>query len=452
MHEIFDASGSQIATGTGFSVSADGLVATNHHVVENGHVFSLVTSQGAKFDDAKVVASDPEKDLALLKIDSKDLPYLALAESSKAPLGKRVAIYGSPRGLAGSLSEGIISASERNLNKSFPGEKIPNNGNLIQTTAPISSGSSGSPLFDAEGKVLGVMTLSLQQNAQNLNFAIPVEALKSLIDRAKEGPSTLGGEYSAPKIDFDTAIEDEPAYRRLRQQMSVGNWVESLKITGFLVEKFPKSPLIHFQNGYCAGMLRLDNQAELSYTKVIELDPLNQLAWNNLGLALSSQKKLQDALIAFEKAVSINPNYPQAWENIVRTNAVLGNWPKATTALDTLAQIDLKIAREFARPLVGLRIPDAHFRQALERAMSHEVADTSSNSNVKFRVVGVSPDDPLAVRSGPGANFPRVISIANGEEVFVTGAGKMNGSTKWLPIDFGNSSGWVASKYLKSSE
>ncbi len=458
--EVFDVSGSSIGKGTGFAVSADGLVATNHHVVENGQTYSLVTSQGAKFDNVEVVVSDPETDLALLKIDAKDLPYLPLAESSKVPIGKRVAVYGSPQGLAGSLSEGIVSASERNLSESFPDEEIPNKGALIQTTAPISPGSSGSPLFDAEGKVIGVMTLSvLRKNSQGLNFAIPVEALKTMIDHAKSSwsfvrprPRTSGEESSATNAKLDAMIEEEPAYRRLRQQMSVRDWVESLKIAGFLADKYPKSSFIHFQHGYCAAMLRLDHQAELSYTKAIELDVSNQFAWNNLGLALSNQKQLQNALLAFEKAVSLNPDYPQAWDNIVRTNVYLGNWPKATTALNTLVQVDFRMARECATKLVNFRVPDAAFRQTLERILARKIGNVTSSGHVRFRVVGVSPDDPLSVRSGPGVSFPRVISVANGAEVFVTGGGNMNGSTEWLPINFGNSSGWVASKYLQVAE
>jgi hypothetical protein len=361
--------------------------------------------------------------------------------------------------LAGSLSEGIISASERNLSENFPDEKIPNKGTLIQTTAPISPGSSGSPLFDAEGKVIGVMTLSLLRNSQSLNFAIPVEALKPLMDRAKSSwsfvrpkPQTSAEESSATSTKLDAIIEAEPAYRRLRQQMSVSNWVESLKIAGFLADKYPKSSSAHFQHGYCAAMLRLDHQAELSYTKAVELDPSNQFAWNYLGLALSCQKQLQSALLAFEKAVSLNPDYAQAWDNIVRTNVFLGNWPKATTALNTLVQIDLKMARECARILVNFRVPDADFRQALERTLARKVVNVALGGHAKFRVIGVSPNDPLSVRSGPGVSFPRVISVANGAEVFVTGGGRMNGSTEWLPIDFGNSSGWVASKYLQSTE
>jgi S1-C subfamily serine protease len=456
--EVFDASGSKIGKGTGFSVSADGLVATNNHVVDKGQTYSLVTSQGAKFENAVVIVGDSDTDLALLKIEAKDLPYLSLAESSKVPIGKRVAVYGSPQGLAGSLSEGIISASNRDLTDSLPDRPLPNKGILIQTTAPISPGSSGSPLFDAQAKVIGVMTLSLQRDSQGLNFAVPVEVLKPLIDRARSSwslvrprPMPAGKEPAATSPKLDPMIEAEPAFRRLRQQMNVSNWVESLKIARFLADKYPKSSFVHFQHGYCAAMLRLDHQAELSFTKAIELDPLNHLALNNLGMVLSSQNQLQGALLAFEKAVSLKPDFAQAWDNIVRTNVFLGNWSKATKSLDALAQIDLKIARECAKLLVNFRIPNADFRKSLERTLSLKGGNVALNS-LKFRVVGVSPDDPLSVRSGPGVSFPRVISIANGAEVIVTGGARMNGSTEWLPITFGNSSGWVASKYLQAAE
>jgi S1-C subfamily serine protease len=457
--EVFDATGGSIGKGTGFSISTDGFVVTNHHVIQNGQTYSLVTSQGAKFDKAEVVVSDPDTDLAIIKIEAKDFPYLSLADSSKIPIGKRVAVYGSPQGLAGSLSEGIISASERNLSESFPDEKIPNKGVLIQTTSPISPGSSGSPLFDAEGKVLGVMTLSLLRNSQSLNFAIPVEALKPLMDRAKSSwlfvrptPLTSAEEASADATKVDVMIEAEPAYRRLRQQMNVNNWVESLKIARFLAEKYPKSSLAHFLNGNCASMLRLDHQAEMSYTKAVEFDPLNQFAWCNLGLSFLRQKQLQSALLAFEKAVSLNPDYPQAWDNILRINVLLSNWPKATTALNTLAQIDLKTARENARMLINFRVPDASFRQALERLLILKVDNIASSSHIKFRVVGVLPNDPLSVRAGPGISFSRVISVANGAEVLVTGGGRMNGTTEWLPINFGKFSGWVVRKHLQSTE
>ena len=457
--EVFDATGGSIGKGTGFSISKDGFVVTNYHVIQNGQTYSLVTSHGAKFDNAEIIVSDPDTDLAIIKIEAKDFPYLPLADSSKIPIGKRVAVYGCPQGLSGSLSEGIISASEQNLSESFPDEKIPNKGALIQTTSQISPGSSGSPLFDAEGNVLGVMTLSLLQNSQSLNFAIPVEALKPLMVRARSSwldvrptPLTSAEKASETKAKVDLMIEDEPAYRRLRQQMNVKNWVESVKTARFLAEKYPKSSRVHFLNGNCASMLRLDHQAELSYTKAVELDPSNQFAWCNLGLSFLRQKQLQNALLAFEKAVSLNPDYPEAWDNMLHINILLNNWPKATTAINTLAQIDLKTAKENARRLVNFRVPDASFRQTLGRILILKVENVTSSSPIKSQIIGVSPNDRLSVRSGPGVSFSRVISIANGAEVLVTGGRRMNGTTEWLSINFGNYSGWVVSKHLRPNE
>lgn len=457
--QVMDAIGNMYSTGTGFAVSADGLVATNHHVIEHGHTFSLMTGQGAKFDQARIVATDPDADLAILKIDAKGLPFLTLAITSNVPVGKRVAVYGSPKGLAGTLSEGIISASSRNLSENLPEETFPNRGVLIQTTAPVSPGSSGSPLFDAEGKVIGVMTLSGPRNSQNLNFAVPVEALKALIGRASSGWSSFGAKPEAPRtaaspksLGPDTKFFADPGYRGLQEKMNARDWVESLKIARQLTEKHQKSPMAHFQHAYCAAMLRLDHQAEVSFLKAIELEPDNHLAWNNLGVAFRSQEQPQKALVAFEKSVALKPDNSQAWDSIVVTSVIVGNWAKAATALDTLAQLDLGMAKERAKMLSGLSFPDAGVNLAVRKTLLRKVGNLAPNGSLKFKVVGVSPSDPLSVRSGPGVNYDKVISIANGTEVFVVSGGKMNGTTEWLPIEFGNSSGWVASKFLQAME
>jgi tetratricopeptide (TPR) repeat protein len=303
------------------------------------------------------------------------------------------------------------------------------------------------------------MTLTLLRNSQSLNFAVPVEALIPLIDRARSSwsfvrprPQTPSEEAFAASTKLEEIIQDEPAFRRLRQQISVSNWVEAIKLARYLADKYPKSSLTHFQYGYCAAMLKLDHQAELSYTKAIELDPRNHIAWYNLASVLCNQKQPQGALLAYEKAVALNPEFAVAWDSIVRMNAILGNWAKATTALDTLAQIDPKVATECAKTFVNFHIPDEDFNLALKRTLALKAGNVALTGQPKFRVVGVSSDDLLTVRSGPGASFSKVLSIANGSEVIVTGSGRMNGSTKWLPINCGNSSGWVASKYLQATD
>ena len=186
--EIRDGQDAIVSTGTGFTISADGMVATNRHVVQGGNKVTAVTEQGAKFSDVQFLIQDEVTDIALMKLDGKNLPFLPLGKSEGVAVGKRVAVYGSPHGLAGTLSEGIISAK-----RSEPGEALPNNGCLLQTTAPISPGSSGSPLLDAEGSVIGIMTLGSTGGAAKSEFC---SAGRS--DFEGEGPSCRIGRNPFP--------------------------------------------------------------------------------------------------------------------------------------------------------------------------------------------------------------------------------------------------------------
>ncbi|MCW1912995.1 trypsin-like peptidase domain-containing protein [Luteolibacter sp. GHJ8] len=461
--EVVDEAGTAIGLGTGFAVSSDGLVATNFHVVEHGAKFALITQQGARFDNAQLVAEDPASDLAVLKIEAKDLPFLKLAASSDVPVGRRVAVFGSPQGLGGTLSEGIISATPRDLKERLPDQLLPNGGVLLQTNAPISQGSSGSPLFDSEGRVIGVMTMILHgaSQPQNLNFAVPVEALKPLIpktgfqwpffgrQRPKPGDSTA--EMKVPdkgSKPSEVAPMADPAYRELRAKIEKQEWVEAMKLAGALVEKYPKAAVIHFDYAYCASALRLDRQAELSYLKVLEILPNDAATWHNLGIAIANQNQTERSLAAFERAVALKPDAAGSWRQIVIGNVVLGNWPKATTALNTLDQVNPAESKELSRFLSRFRLGDAGFRQAVAGNLSKKLGNIAKDGAVRVRVVGVGANDTLSVRSGPGATFSVVTAVANGTEMFVTGRSEVNGTTEWVPVEDGNWSGWVAARFL----
>lgn len=461
--EVIDEAGTAISLGTGFAVSSDGLVATNFHVVEHGVKFALITQQGARFDNAQVVAEDSASDLAVLKIESKDLPFLKLATTSNVPVGKRVAVFGSPRGLGGTLSEGIISARPRDLKEHFPNEALPNEGVLLQTTAPVSHGSSGSPLLNSEGQVIGVMTMILQgaDHPQNLNFAVPVEALKPLIPRKGFQWSFLrrqrseaeppANELKLPDKGVERSEEAplaDPAYHELRAKIDKQEWVEAMKLAGALVEKYPKSALVHFSHAYCASALRLDYQAELSYLKVLEIRPNDAGTWHNLGVAISNQNQTQRALVAFERSVALKPDAAKSWARIVVGNVVIGDWSKATTALATLDQVDPTEAKNVSRFLSRYRIENAEFRKVVTKNLSKKLGDIGKNGPIRVRVVGVGTNDTLSVRSGPGVTFSVVSAVANGREMFVTGRPEVNGSTEWVPVEDGKEAGWVAAKFL----
>jgi serine protease Do len=149
---VTDATGAPKTLGTGFFVSSDGLVVTNFHVVQGASSIAAINNNGAVFLFQKTVAQPPDIDLAILKFQANDVPFVKLGRSIDH---------------VGSVSDGIISAFRENRS-------------LMQTTAPISQGSSGSPVMDEMGEVIGVATLENTQG-QNSNFAIAVAKVSAAL-------------------------------------------------------------------------------------------------------------------------------------------------------------------------------------------------------------------------------------------------------------------------------
>lgn len=178
----FDTQGHAIKGGTGFFISADGLVATNYHVIGGAKQIACQGLDGANYNVEYISLVDepsgstypadyPAADLAILKVTAQNHFYLPLGSSTDAREGQRVLVIGNPEGLSGTVSDGLIAAF-RNRDPMNP----VTGRTLIQITAPLSPGSSGSPVLDENGRVLGVAVMILKEG-QNLNFAIPVERL-----------------------------------------------------------------------------------------------------------------------------------------------------------------------------------------------------------------------------------------------------------------------------------
>jgi S1-C subfamily serine protease len=160
-----------LARGTGFLLQADGVIVTNYHVIANGNVAVVKFADDSVFPVDGVLAADKGRDLAVIKIHGKSFRTLVLGNSDGVQIGDEVVAIGNPLGLELTVSNGILSGV-----RTVDAEK----GKFLQVTAPISHGSSGGPLFNMAGEVVGI-TSGFLEGGENLNFAIPSNDVKRLI-------------------------------------------------------------------------------------------------------------------------------------------------------------------------------------------------------------------------------------------------------------------------------
>ena len=161
-----------IGQGSGFAISRNGAIVTNYHVVESAYNVSIEFINGRFYQEAHLIAVSSEQDIALLIITAEavEITPVILGDSDDLQVGERIVAIGNPYGWQNTVSDGLIS-----------GIREVNGCSLLQITAPISGGSSGGPLFNMNGEVVGITTIGSAWGAQNLNFAIPVNHLTSLI-------------------------------------------------------------------------------------------------------------------------------------------------------------------------------------------------------------------------------------------------------------------------------
>lgn len=164
----------QPGTGSGFIISQDGYILTNNHVVEKAQSIKVTLKDGRKFD-AKVVGTDSYLDVAVVKIDAKGLPTAQLGDSDSLRPGEWVIAIGNPYGFEHTVTAGIVSALNRDM------ESVGLQGQMIQTDAAINRGNSGGPLIDINGKVIGINTAIIPY-AQGMGFAIPINAVSNILD------------------------------------------------------------------------------------------------------------------------------------------------------------------------------------------------------------------------------------------------------------------------------
>jgi len=179
-HEIITGQGS------GFFISSDGYAVTNNHVVQNAENVQVTTDDGKTYK-AKVIGTDPRTDLALIKIDGKDFPYVKLSDIPPR-VGDWVLAVGNPFGLGGTVTAGIVSARGRDIGAGPYDD-------FIQIDAPVNKGNSGGPTFDVDGNVIGVNTaiFSPSGGSVGIAFAIPADTVKNVIAQLRDKGSVTRG-------------------------------------------------------------------------------------------------------------------------------------------------------------------------------------------------------------------------------------------------------------------
>lgn len=179
-----DKNGQPIAQGSGFLVSKDGRIVTNYHVIKSGSSAIVKLPDGAFFVVNGLLAFDKERDIAIIKAHGENFRTLTLGDSGRVQVGDEVVAIGNPLSLESTVSNGIVSAIRTTDEH---GRKF------LQITAPISPGSSGGPLFDMAGQVVGITTYGVK-GGENLNFAIPVNDAKRLLAAKFPGVQVLPNE------------------------------------------------------------------------------------------------------------------------------------------------------------------------------------------------------------------------------------------------------------------
>jgi len=252
--ETFGASDLLLSGGTGFIVSEDGEILTNYHVLENASRAMAKCPDGGYYAISHIISYDKERDLIRAKLEAeKEFPFLKKGNSANTPVGAKIFVVGSPLGLENTISEGIVSAKRH-----WDGYIQP----LLQITAPISPGSSGSPVIDDEGRVIGVATFNLK-GGQNVNFAVPIEDYDDL-------------EYAfLPFQDFGSnAMYSDPEYiEAMKLHKKSPPSIAILPIATSLVEKYPHNFECHFLFGTALFELELYEEAKSCFLNALRINP-----------------------------------------------------------------------------------------------------------------------------------------------------------------------------------
>ena len=329
----YDAQGEALMTGSGFFLRP-GQVVTNLHVIRGAVRAEIKTldGKGKVFPVNGTLAVDEEGDLALLGVE---MPGASAGRSTELAKdlpdeGETIFVIGNPLKLEGSVSDGIVSAVR----------EVPNSYRIIQITAPISHGNSGSPVFNLKGQVLGVVTVKVT-NGQNINLAIAAARVAELTAGKLQPLSEL-----AIKGKGDVA---ESLYRSGLDSLWLGNYDNAVGYFENAANKNPKRAETWVQVGYCKVKQGKNVEAIRAYQQALQLKPNDPEIHNKLGDAYYYSGRLREAIDSYTEAARLRPDWAETFYNLAIAYSESGNPSMAAQQARILQRLDSKLYEKYLR-------------------------------------------------------------------------------------------------------
>jgi hypothetical protein len=309
---VNDENGNLIGSGTGFIIDSNGKIATNYHVMsmwlEGNNSLLVRMENGAFFPLSELVNFDEDNDVAIFKVDGKELPSVKLAKKYEPKLGESIVVIGSPLGFSTTISDGIVS-------------NIRGKDKIIQITAPVSPGSSGSPVFNSKGEVIGVATFNIE-GGQNLNFAIPVKHVANLLKGTKKSKKKIIVKSEPqPKVMTAPSFQGLTAVDWVNKALSLWDgekYNASEKAIEYLnnaIKLEPSYAEAYYNRGNAYNKPGQYNRAIEDFNEAIRLNPYYALAYVNRGNAYLKLEQYDRAIKDFNEAIRLNSGYAEAYYN-----------------------------------------------------------------------------------------------------------------------------------------
>ena len=313
--ERIDRTGQRDGFASGVVVGASQVVTSCHALARTSA--ARVRSGGRRYD-AVLTHADPERDLCRLAVEGLQTPALRIAPARGLKVGQRVYAVGTPKGLERTISEGIIS-NLRPRARSF----------VIQTTAPMSPGSSGGGLFDEEGRLVGVAAFQYTRG-QNLNFAVPASWVREIEQRAQVRWARSGAAETGA----------DPLGARFLALMDIGNDESALMVAREWTLLAPTDALPRHALGRAFAALDRADEAQTAFRSALRIRPDLLPGWLDLGALLAAQGDPEQALAAFTEARALDADSAPAWIGSGLALSALQRHPEAVDVLRHAIDLD----------------------------------------------------------------------------------------------------------------